>query len=1183
MHGPSGAQVARRGRLTLARAKTRGYGPKRAMVRLVYSNETGELLAELARRVRAQQLRDGPLAAVRIIVPSPSVDAYLRFGIARACGIAANLEVSLLTTFAADLMANAAGSRMADAAAFEAATLATLVDDDALAAGDLAAVKTYLYACGDAADAVDLRRAQLAARVGRLFEQYSYSRGDMLRAWSDGAALDGGDAETERWQRGLWRAAFGPAAIAEGRAHARRSPLAGLHEFAPSFDPSTVGLPAAVHVFALPNLPPSFHVLFERLARRSEVVIYALSPCEGFWEDVDAGDPRPLHLWGRPGREYVRALNALAGFDHEDLFVEPLDRAGGAPTLLQCLQSDILHRRGPELGEDARRRAENDDSLVLLEHASVRRELEVVASDIWRLVVKDATLRFDDVAVLVPEADLAAYASQLPNVFREAHDLPNRIVGAAPSEGGVTEAIELLLALPYGRFTRQEVLRVASHPLIAPAEADPDRWAAWCESLGIVHGADRSDHEGTYIARDILSWDQGLRRLALGSFMAGDASEARDPFELEGQSYVPLEVAPSELREAAAFGLLLRSLVEDARFARRAELTLADWSRLFRTIVESYVTPTSQAEEEELAQALRRLHGLSEVDVGERPVRYRLAAELARGRLGSTRGAAQGDGVVVSTLTALRPLPFRVVFACGLGEGRFPSPELDDPLDLRLAQRREADVAPQERDRYAFLELLVTTRDRVALSYVSRDTVTGQRLSPSSVVQELMHALSLGYVNRVDALRRSHPLRRWDPVYFPDLFSGRRAGGPRLETLHLPEARAEARILALRRSLETRGESVMPEDVLARAAGDPAWAELARQLLLAPLPEGPVDTRARIFVPLYAIVKFLEFPLQAWARFRLGLDEREDEDTAAREHELFETDFRDETLFLRRVLLGARAPGSALSEVYDHVARERELRGSGPSGAFARAERSDHLRVLEAWRAELEARGVALEGVEVHRFGRGGEASHADRSHDALVLDVDYTDGDGVTRVVKVELAGTTLPLGTDRTISLTLAKRAEPKDIWARADRAQLRAFVDHAVLAATGASSPGTHDSLSIIATPEGLVREHTSFEALSRDEASGWLRGMVRDLLSGSHAYFLPCEAVLVHAAAGTEAPLGPRLAEAQMKLRDSDGPLALRSAYGPVPHPHEYPLPEEESARDMVARRFGLLFAKRRALR
>ncbi len=1153
------------------------------MVRLVYSNDTGELLAELARRVRAQQLRDGPLAAVRVVVPSPSTDAYVRFGIASACGIAANLEVSLLARFASDLLAQATGTQVADAAAFEAMALETFLDDAAIGSTDLTSVKAYLYACGDAPEALDLRRVQLAARVGRLFEAYTYSRAEMLTAWSDGISLDTSEAETERWQRALWRVMFGSGGLAAARAKSVRPEIGALHALASSFDPRAADMPSALHVFVLPSLPRTFHVLFERLARCSDVVIYALSPCEGFWEDVDARDPAPLHLWGRPGREHVRGLNALAGFDHEDRFVDPLDRSRGSPALLARLQSDILHRRCPELSSDPKRRLPGDDSLVVLEHASIRRELEVVASDIWRLVANDKTLRFDEIAVVVPDSEIAAYSSQLPTVFREAHDLPCRVMGGAGTAGGVVEAIELLLALPYGRFSRHELLRAASHPLIAPPEADPDRWAAWCEELGIVHGADRSDHEGTYVSRDILSWDQGLRRLALGSFMAGDVSEQREPFELEGQSYVPLEVGPSELREAATFGLLLRSLVEDAGFARRTELSLGFWSRFLRVLVESYVSPTNQAEEEELARALRCLHRLVESDLGERPVRYRVAAELGRARLRSVMGAPQGEGVALSTLTALRPLPFRVVFACGFGEGRFPSSEPDDALDLRWAHRREADVTPREADRYAFLELLVTTRDRVALSYVSRDTVTGQPISPSSVVQELLHALSLGYVDDVDDLRRRHPLRRWDPAYFPDLFPRRREAASALEPLDVPEARAEARTLALREDLEMQGERATPDEVLALAEGDPAWAELARHLLLAPLPEVPVDARARVFVPLYAIVKFLEFPLQAWARFRLGLDEKEDDDTAAREHELFETDFRDETLFLRKVLLGARTPGKALADAYDEAARERELRGSGPSGAFARAERSDHLRILEMWGDELAARGITPEGIEVHRFGRGGVTSHADRAHDALVLDADYTDRNGVTRVVKVELAGATLPLGADRTVSLTLAKRAAPQGVWAKVDRAQLRAFVDHAVLSATGAAPSQPHESLSIMATPDGLVRDHVSFEALSRNEAAGWLRDMVRDLLSGPHAYFLPCEAVLVHEAGDADVPLATRLADAQSKLRDSDGPLALRSAYGPVPHPDEYPLPEDATARAMIERRFGLLFAKRRSSR
>jgi len=73
------------------------------------------------------------------------------------------------------------------------------------------------------------------------------------------------------------------------------------------------------------------------------------------------------------------------------------------------------------------------------------------------------------------------------------------------------------------------------------------------------------------------------------------------------------------------------------------------------------------------------------------------------------------------------------------------------------------------------------------------------------------------------------------------------------------------------------------------------------------------------------------------------------------------------------------------------------------------------------------------------------------------------------------------------------------------------------------------------------------------------------------------------VLMQEAAGDDVPLAARLAEAQSKLRDSDGPPALRSAYGPVPHPDEYPLPDDASAREMVGRRFGLLFSKRRSSR
>src|SRR5271170_3583102 len=136
------------------------------MIRLVYSNRTEELLAELGTRVRAQQARQGALLPVRIVVPSRNLETHVRLGIARDKGIAANLQVDLLTRFASSAAAPA-GARIADASAIEAMALQLLLDDAALATPDLAPVAGYLRAAGDSADAMDLRRVQLAARVGR--------------------------------------------------------------------------------------------------------------------------------------------------------------------------------------------------------------------------------------------------------------------------------------------------------------------------------------------------------------------------------------------------------------------------------------------------------------------------------------------------------------------------------------------------------------------------------------------------------------------------------------------------------------------------------------------------------------------------------------------------------------------------------------------------------------------------------------------------------------------------------------------------------------------------------------------------------------------------------------------------------------------------------------------------------
>ena len=101
------------------------------------------------------------------------------------------------------------------------------------------------------------------------------------------------------------------------------------------------------------------------------------------------------------------------------------------------------------------------------------------------------------------------------------------------------------------------------------------------------------------------------------------------------------------------------------------------------------------------------------------------------------RGDYLTGGVTVAALMPMRPIPFKVVYVLGLEEGRFPGNEPENRLDLRTRKRRIGDITSVERNRYLFLEILISVKQKLYLSYVSRDLQKDRDLQPCSVVHQL--------------------------------------------------------------------------------------------------------------------------------------------------------------------------------------------------------------------------------------------------------------------------------------------------------------------------------------------------------------------------------------------------------------------------------------------------------------
>src|SRR5690606_18631152 len=116
-------------------------------------------------------------------------------------------------------------------------------------------------------------------------------------------------------------------------------------------------------------------------------------------------------------------------------------------------------------------------------------------------------------------------------------------------------------------------------------------------------------------------------------------------------------------------------------------------------------------------------------------------------------------------------LPFRLVCLLGLDDGALPRRTPAAGFDLIAQRPRRGDRARRLDDRYLLLEIILSARSGLYLSYVGRDPRSNAELPPSVLVSEMLDVLDLTAVcadgGKVsERLRIQHPLQPFSPDNF---------------------------------------------------------------------------------------------------------------------------------------------------------------------------------------------------------------------------------------------------------------------------------------------------------------------------------------------------------------------------------------------------------------------------------
>lgn len=760
-----------------------------------------------------------PFADDVVLVQSNGIAQWLKIELARANGIASMLDISLPARFVWRAYRTVLGDQIPRFSPYDKNRLRWRLMR--LLPVMMKQNEHFQTLAGYIKHDPDQRKLfQLSERLADLFDQYQVYRADWLDNWANGdntihhrgqsIELDA----TTIWQPALWRALvadIGAEEICSNRAalHQQFLTIAGALQERPD------GLPPRLIVFGISSLPRQTLEVLNALKGVCQIMLCVHNPCQFHWADIIDGrdlfiqhmrsrhtektqslravKPEELHLhahpllasWGKQGRDYIRLLDEFDETQQKaadfaalrfDLFDEVVP-----VTLLQQLQSDILHLRPLSETRETWQETVNPDDVSICFHRchSAQREVEVLHDQLLAAFAADPHLHPREIIVMVP--DINTYAPYIDAVFGQYSTDDSRYIPFTLADQSQRHrhplliALEFMLAAPQQRFTYSDVFdllhvtAVQRRFRLEPAHIEQlQQWAAGSGARWGLHSEHRRSVGIEYSYQE-NTWQFALQRLLYG-YAAG---------EVEGNPWHDIEpyTEASGTQASALGGLaeLIRTVEMYCELLREPR-TVKDWYPLLNALLDDLFLATEDAEYViigRLRDVLDEWLESAEEAEFEDPVRFNIVQDVwlsAMDESGLNQRFMAGS-VNFATLMPMRAIPFKQVCLLGMNETDYPRRSQPADFDLMAGHYQPGDRSRRDDDRYLFLEALLSARQQLYISWIGLSAQDNSELAPSILIGQLRDHLDAGWSGSSDPalserLTVTHRLQPFSPVYF---------------------------------------------------------------------------------------------------------------------------------------------------------------------------------------------------------------------------------------------------------------------------------------------------------------------------------------------------------------------------------------------------------------------------------
>lgn len=497
-----------------------------------------------------------------------------------------------------------------------------------------------------------------------------------------------------------------------------------------------------VHLFGFSSIPPLF---LQHLPKDS--YLWMLSPSSSFWSDLtyEKGKIGPKELLARWGASSKKCTAWMEdhGWEYDGVY-PPI----GNRSLLNALQSQIVH-----LDEGAL--PPPDSSLEIYVARTRGAEVDLLYD---RLIEENV----DPSDVLILSPNIGDYLPYIRARFdKEDCPFPIALCDVKKGDGNVYwELLQELIALSSCRFEREKVIHLFTHQSFRKAlgldEEQVDILTEWFRSASIYWG-----------------WDKEMRNTIVPGYEEGNRGTWEGGFEelldhwIEGGD--ENLVATSEV-ELLGIGIeSLRKLKYAlAPFNDHVKRSLEEWRKALINLFENFVAPLEDEEGHEslllafdaLLTPFTALHGAA-FSFPTIWNRLKSVMEEKRGLIGENWLHA----LTFASMRSARGVPKKWIYLLGMGE-EFPKRGENDPLSI-IGNALET----KEEDRQLFLDILLSGRDKLTISYSSHELLGPEHGECSTLLTELFETTQCSVIKERKKLGQNEvcPSIQWSPPKSADV------------------------------------------------------------------------------------------------------------------------------------------------------------------------------------------------------------------------------------------------------------------------------------------------------------------------------------------------------------------------------------------------------------------------------